>query len=248
MMGTFKIPEDEAIESSFITRALETAQKRIEGFNFDSRKQTLSYDDVLNTQRLAIYNQRRIALTGSVEDLEAMVLPMITGDEAAQTAYDEKRGEFGLETFALLLRRLVLQIIDTFWLEHIDMMEYLRTSVSLRAYGQRDPLIEYRREGSQRFQAMQENIAAALRETLPRLQPADDSKIREQEAKVRKQMVAVSEGSDESANAPIPAPIVKGVSYGRNDLVTIQKGNERQTLKYKKAEVLLEDGWIIAAD
>ena len=61
MMGTFKIPEDEAIESGMITRALETAQKRIEGYNFDARKQTLAYDDVLNIQRLAIYRDRRAA-------------------------------------------------------------------------------------------------------------------------------------------------------------------------------------------
>jgi preprotein translocase subunit SecA len=61
-MGTFGIPEDEPLESGMITKSLETAQKRIEGFNFDARKQVLAYDDVMNTQRLAVYERRRKAL------------------------------------------------------------------------------------------------------------------------------------------------------------------------------------------
>ena len=70
VMGRFGIPEDEPIESSMITRSLEKAQERIEGFNFDSRKQVLAYDDVMNTQRLAIYARRRAALLGDEEAIE----------------------------------------------------------------------------------------------------------------------------------------------------------------------------------
>jgi preprotein translocase subunit SecA len=246
VMGTFKIPEDEAIESSMISKSLETAQKRIEGFNFDSRKQVLSYDDVLNTQRLTIYSQRRVALTGSSEDLETVVLGMIAGDEKAMEMYDEKRAELGIEVFTNLLRRLILQIIDTFWLEQLDTMEYLRKSVSLRAYGQRDPLIEYRREGSQRFAQMQQGIAAAFAEALPHLghtAAADEARMRAEEERLRKTLVAASENSDTSI---AKAPIVKtGVQYERNDTVTIRRGEESQTLKYKKAEPLLAEGWII---
>jgi preprotein translocase subunit SecA len=246
MMGTFKIPEDEAIESSIITRSLETAQKRIEGFNFDARKQTLAYDDVLNTQRLSIYRQRRAAMLGSNEDMESIILEMIGGDEVAKAAYDAKRSELGPELLSQLSRRLLLQIIDTFWLEHLDTMEYLRSSVSLRAYGQRDPLVEYRREGSARFLSFQANVANTFRETLPKLQPADDSHIRAEEEKVRKQLVAVSEGGDDSAEAP--KPIVNTNEFNRNDTVTIRKGEEVQTLKYKKAEQLLAEGWTIVAE
>jgi preprotein translocase subunit SecA len=252
VIGTFKMPEDEPIENSMISRSLETAQKRIEGFNFDSRKQVLAYDDVLNTQRLAIYSQRRIALTGSVEELETIVLGMIAGDEAAMEAYDEKRAEFGIEVFTALLRRLILQITDTFWLEQLETMEYLRRSVSLRQYGQRDPLIEYRREGLQRFTLMKNGIATTLAEALPRLTPVDDSQARALQAeqeKVRKSLVAASEGGDgsEGTSAGKPqTPIVKsGPQFDRNDLVTIKRGEETQTLKYKKAEPLLAEGWII---
>ena len=243
VMGTFKIPEDEPIESGMITKSLETAQKRIEGFNFDSRKQVLAYDDVLNTQRLAIYRERRIALVGTPEELESVVLGMIAGDERALEAYDEKKEQLGSDVFTALLRRVLLQIIDTFWLEHLDTMEYLRRSVSLRAYGQRDPLIEYRREGLQRFNTMQRGIDASFVEALPHIEPADDSRIRAEEAKTRDVIIAASEAGDGTV---AKAPIVKtGLEHGRNDLVTIKKGDEMQTIKYKKAEPLLDQGWHI---
>jgi preprotein translocase subunit SecA len=245
MMGTFKIPEDEPLESSIITKSLETAQKRIEGFNFDARKQTLAYDDVLNSQRLAIYRDRRVALLGSAEDVETVSLGYIGGNEELLTVFNTKRAELGTEAFTFLLRRVILQIVDTFWLEHLETMEYLRHSVSLRSYGQRDPLIEYRKEGSARFRAMQDSIANAFCEVLPRIVPADDSRIREEEAKVRRQMIAASEGSDESVEK---LPFVNATNYGRNDTVTIHKGEETQTLKYKKAESLLEEGWEIVED
>ncbi len=240
VMGSFKIPEDEPIASGLITRSLETAQKRIEGFNFDSRKQVLAYDDVLNTQRLAVYRDRRTALLGSEEELTARVEEMVAGDPEAEQALRDKRDAFGPEQFAQILRRLLLQVTDTFWLEHLETMEYLRRSVSLRAYGQRDPLIEYRREGLARFNGMQEGIAAAVREALPRIVPADDARIRAEEERVRRQLLAATEGETSSIQAPIKK---EGKVYGRNDEVTIRKGEETQTLKYKKAEPLLAQGW-----
>ncbi len=250
VMGTFKIAEDEPIESSLISKSLETAQKRIEGFNFDSRKQVLAYDDVLNTQRLSIYNQRRVALLGSAEDLETVVLGMIAGDERAMEMYDEKRAELGMEVFTELLRRLILQVIDAFWLEQLETMEYLRRSVSLRAYGQRDPLIEYRREGLMRFTQMQQGIAASFAEALSHLAPIDDAQhqaMHAEQERTRKALLAASEAGDGTATQKeTREPIVKtGPQYERNDTVTIRRGEETQTLKYKKAEPMLEEGWVI---
>lgn len=242
VMGSFKIPEDEPIQSKLITRSLETAQKRIEGFNFDARKQVLSYDDVLNTQRLAVYRDRMVALAGSTEEIEALAQDAMGDDAAVRVAYEAKKEELGQETFYALMRRLMLQVTDNFWLEHLETMDYLRRSVSLRAYGQRDPLIEYRKEGLARFQIMQESIKAAVRDALPRVRQSDDTQIRAQEAKVRAQLVAASEGGDDSTPTQ---PIVKGTTYGRNDEVTIRRGDETQTLKYKKAEPLLAQGWTI---
>lgn len=242
VMGTFKIPEDEPISSGMITKALETAQKRIEGFNFDSRKQVLAYDDVLNTQRLAIYARRKEALMGTPEEFDAAVRGLIAGNEEALAAYEAKLAELTPEVFLPILRRLLLQVIDAFWLEHLETMEYMRRSVSLRAYGQRDPLIEYRKEGLARYRSMEEGIARSFAEALPRIEIADDSRIREEEAKTRRAVLAASENGGETESG---TPIVKGEEFGRNDLVTIRKGEETQTIKYKKAEPLLSEGWEI---
>jgi preprotein translocase subunit SecA len=239
VMGRFGIPEDEPIESGMITKSLETAQGRIEGFNFDSRKQVLAYDDVMNTQRLAIYARRRAALLGSGADIEALVRALIEHDEGAIGAFEAKKSELG-DAGIPLMRHLLLQIVDMFWLEHLETMDYLRRSVSLRAYGQRDPLIEYRREGLQRFRQLELNITAAFIESLPRLQGADDARIRAEEEKTR---AAVLAGGREEGGAQMPVQSAPG--YGRNDFVTIKKGDATQTLKFKKAETLLKEGWEI---
>ena len=242
VMGTFGIPEDEPIGSSMITKALERAQTQFEGHNFDIRKQVLAYDDVMNTQRLAVYARRRAALLGSTDEVEGTARELIAGNVVAAAAYEAKRTEYGTETFIALMRRLILQVSDAFWLEQLETMEYLRRSVSLRAYGQRDPLIEYRREGLARFRAMEESIRATLCEALSRIRPADEARIRAEEERTRRALIAASEGGDGTAAS---APLVKGETRGRNDLVTVRKGNETKTLKYKKAEPLLLEGWKI---
>lgn len=234
VMGTFGIPEDEPIESSMITRSLETAQERIEGFNFDSRKQVLAYDDVMNTQRLSLYGRRRAALLGDDKGMEALIRELL-GDDVA--AFEAKKIELG-EAFVPHLRRLLLQVIDTFWFEHLETMDYLRRSVSLRAYGQRDPLIEYRREGLMRFRQLEENIRNAVAEALSRLVLAEDANIRAEEEKVR--AAALAAGKEEGGTI---MPMKKGFQYNRNDFVTLKKGDKTQTLKFKKAETLLAEGW-----
>ncbi|MCX6787655.1 MAG: preprotein translocase subunit SecA [Candidatus Kaiserbacteria bacterium] len=240
VMGSFGIPEDEPIESAMITRSLETAQGRIEGFNFDSRKQVLAYDDVMNTQRLAIYARRRAALLGSDAEVEALLRALLGESETALAALEAKKTELG-DAFIPHARRLLLQVVDMFWLEHLETMDYLRRSVSLRAYGQRDPLIEYRREGLMRFRQLEESIKAAVAEALPRLMPVEDARIRAEEEKVR--AAALAAGKEEGSTS---MPIQKGFQHNRNDFVTIKKGDATQTLKFKKAERLIqEEGWVV---
>jgi preprotein translocase subunit SecA len=237
VMGRFGIPEDEPIESSMITRSLETAQARIEGFNFDSRKQVLAYDDVMNTQRLSIYARRRAALFARGAEIFAHARTILGENVVVE--------EIPTEAYEANMRRLLLQTIDTFWLEHLETMDYLRRSVSLRAYGQRDPLIEYRREGLIRFRVLEESIRTQLAEALPRLSSTtSDEALRRQEqeeAKIRASFVTA--GKEEASGTPLK----KGATHGRNDLVTIQKGGETQTLKFKKAEPLLAEGWTLVS-
>lgn len=237
VMGRLGIPEDEPIENALITRSLETAQARIEGFNFDSRKQVLAYDNVMNTQRLAIYARRRAALQGGDQEVEDLVRMYLGGSPEGLSAFESKKKEFG-DSFIEHLRRLLLQIIDLFWLEHLETMDYLRRSVSLRAYGQRDPLIEYRREGLIRFRHLEESIRLAVIEAVPQMRSDDDARIRAEEEKIRAALVVAGKEEGEG-----PTPIVKSAVYGRNDFVTIKKGDAIQSLKYKKAEPLLSEGW-----
>ena len=119
-------------------------------------------------------------------------------------------------------------------------MDYLRRSVSLRAYGQRDPLIEYRREGLIRFRQLEENIKAAIADAVPRLQNVNDIRIRAEEEKTRAALVAA--GKEEGS---APTPLKKTVGYGRNDIIIIKRGNETKKLKYKKAGQFLSEGWEI---
>jgi len=244
VMGTFKIPEDEPIGSGLISKALETAQKRIEGFNFDSRKQVLAYDDVLNTQRMAVYARRKVALLGTSEEIDAAARAIIAGDETLLASYEAKKQQFGEAQFLAVVRRLMLQVTDALWLEQLETMEYLRRSVSLRAYGQRDPLIEYRREGLGRFKAMETEIGRAIREALPRIQPADDARIRAEEEKTRRAVLAASEAGKKDGDQ---GPVVKTEGHGRNDLVTVKKGDETREVKFKKAEPMLTEGWTIVS-
>ncbi|MDB5266929.1 MAG: Protein translocase subunit SecA, preprotein translocase subunit SecA [Parcubacteria group bacterium] len=179
MMGRFNIPEDEAIENKLITNSLEKAQEKIEGFNFDARKHVLEFDDVLNYQRSIIYNRRRGILTGGKAEIDAYLDEVISlVDEGTAGKIEAKREALEKPEIAEALQRVILQTIDMFWVDHLEMMDYLRNSVNLRAYGQRDPLVEYKREGLQYFKNMESSIARQVGEFLAVLEPEAFSGVR----------------------------------------------------------------------
>jgi preprotein translocase subunit SecA len=173
LMGKLGIPEDEPIQNYIISRSLETAQTKIEGLNFDSRKNILEYDDVLNFQRKTIYERRRKLLTGSVEEVRQLFDDILADREAeAVKPIEEKRQTLGDEKFYAAARQLLLQTTDLFWIDHLEAMDQTRSSVMLRSYGQRDPLVEYKREGLRLFKEMEEGARAQVLELIPRLDPA----------------------------------------------------------------------------
>jgi preprotein translocase subunit SecA len=152
LMGRFGIPEDEPIQNSLITRSLETAQTKIEGFNFDARKHVLEFDNVLNYQRKIVYERRRKILFSKKEELEEYVISISQDlSEEEKTKISDNLKNMSDDAFVVSVRRLILQAIDMFWIDHLEMMDYMRSSVNLRAYGQRDPLVEYKREGLRLF-------------------------------------------------------------------------------------------------
>ena len=155
MMGRFGIPEDQPIENKFISSTLEGAQAKIEGFHFDARKHTLEYDNVLNHQRKIIYERRRTMLLGTYDDLELFITDLSVQYPDLTEKVTEKRAAFGDTAFFETVRRIALHTTDTLWVEHLETMEYTRSSVNLRAYGQREPLIEYKKEGLRLFKEME---------------------------------------------------------------------------------------------
>jgi len=245
LMGTFGIPEDQPIEMKLISKQLESAQTRIEGFHFDSRKQVLAYDDVLNLQRVTIYTRRRKILEGDAVEIAQVRAEVLAGNDELAAIVAAKEAEFGTAVFADMFQKLCLQMIDTLWVDHLEMMQHVRSSVNLRAYGQRDPLIEYRREGTRAFVELQENILRRIAEVLPNIQPAVIAK---EEEEHERQAAAALKASEAGAATPAPKTIVKDADVpGRNDMVTITNGIETETVKYKKAEDRLKNGWRIVS-
>ncbi len=161
MMGSFGIPEDEAIVSKFVSRALESAQEKIEGFHFDSRKHTLQYDDVLNQQRTSVYDRRKRLLLNDMTYVNSVVDEVAKDSIEVTAKVTEKRID-DAKQFENLVRAVLLQIYDVVWMDHIEHMDNLRQTVNLRAYGQRDPLVEYKREGLQMYRHLDGRIAHDL--------------------------------------------------------------------------------------
>ena len=212
IMNRFKIPDDQPMEASILSKQIENAQKKVEEQNFVARKNVLKYDDVMNTQRMVIYEQRRRVLEGEdlsedvrewirevVEagvaqatdsefaedwDLDGLVTSMqslygtdITVDELreeldvtsrdalveefvedALETYDEREEALGAELAREVERYIILQTVDGRWREHLEAMDYLREGVHLRAFAQKDPLVEYRGEGHILFEELSHTI------------------------------------------------------------------------------------------
>ncbi|WP_102834005.1 preprotein translocase subunit SecA [Clostridioides difficile] len=198
--------EDEALESKSLNRAIERAQKGIEGKNFEQRKNVLKYDDTINEQRKVIYNERNKVLSGSdIEDeIQKMVMDIISDaaekylkknrdyhgyfkylyntfmpadtllipnlDEKSveeiinqtyqisKRVYDLKKMMVGIEELAQLEKRVLLQVVDTYWVDHIDAMDQLRQYIGLKSYAQKDPFKEYAIEGYDMFETLNKNI------------------------------------------------------------------------------------------
>jgi preprotein translocase subunit SecA len=173
LMGVLKIPEDMPIEANLVSKAIEEAQSKIEGLNFDLRKYLLDYDDVMNIHRETIYRKRREILTATNEELRERILELFLKAGFSKEDYEKKEKEIGEDKFFQLGRFIFLRILDTLWMDHLENMEYLREAVKLRAYGQRDPLIEYKNEGHKMFKKLLSQTESAVINTLinVKLQP-----------------------------------------------------------------------------
>lgn len=232
--------EDVPIEFGMISRQIEGAQKRIEGFHFDARKRVLAYDDVLNHQRTAIYQRRKKYLLGDRDAMDVFLAEASTGNAVLEQAISSKKEQLGDDEFYAALRRLLMQTIDLFWLEHLETMEYLRSSVNLRAYGQRDPLIEYRKEGLRMFRALEAGISERVAELIPEM---GAGAFASEEERMRRESARAQQTNRTTVGESGPVPAKSDRKPGRNDLVKVTNGSETREMKYKKAESLLAEGW-----
>jgi len=185
LMEKLRMPEDQSIENRMLSNALESAQSKIEGFHFDSRKHLLEFDDVLNKHRDAVYRRRREILEKAqkgelreyIIDIVERQSPTLEEKSSDSTSkpdferekvglYERKEQELGATNMRQAEKAVALRVIDSLWIGHLEDMEYLRDSVRLRAYGQQDPLVEYKNEGHRMFRqllgAMEETIATSL--------------------------------------------------------------------------------------
>ena len=231
MMGRFGIPEDEPIENRMITKSLENAQEKIEGFNFDARKHVLQYDNIINLHRQTMYARRRKLLLGTKEEVREYFLAITeeAGEEgeAVRTAAEGKIAAIGEDAFFDVIRRLALQTNDMFWIDHLELMDYARSSVNLRAYGQRDPLVEYKREALRLYKEMEEGIRMQILEMIPRIEVGA---FVAQEAELKKVEAQMSLAGGANTGSETPAPSAHASDEpGRNDPCPCGSGK-----KYKK--------------
>ena len=267
MMDRLGLDEDTPIDQKILSGAIENAQKKKESINFQTRKNVLEYDDVMNTQRKVIYEQRQKVLDGEdlqeslhtmrknvftsdihsvmgekgyledreelqeiLKNMEGLYFPKgvynpsdeelssLTADTLleklmtlADQVYAVKEAAYGSPLMREAERVITLRVVDEYWMDQIDAMQDLRQGIVLRAYGQNDPLVEYKREGYAMFEAMNRSIQeeTTRRLFLFRIQRNEPLK-REKVAKV----TAAGAGDDKSVKK---APMKKKVKVGRND-------------------------------
>ncbi|MBI2640558.1 MAG: preprotein translocase subunit SecA [Candidatus Sungbacteria bacterium] len=294
LMESLGIPEDQPIEHKMVSRAIEAAQAKIEGFHFDSRKHILEYDDVLNKQRDAIYRMRREilfvgkdsselrekvltmfeeeitklvefhttagleaewnieeifetlrAMAGVPDDVHGKLREIVAGDSEEKrveigkyllgiikTGYEAREKAIGPEGSHNIARAVMLRAIDILWMDHLDQMEHLRDSVRLRAYGQRDPLVEYKHEGTRLFRELQAAIRSQIVNTIFKVggtpQAETPKKIEERRPEITGIMNPSFAEATEGKQG-IGSPAKASAVVGRNDLCPCGSGK-----KYKK--------------
>jgi len=298
MMNTMGLPDDEPIESGAISKMIESAQTKIEGFNFDIRKHVLEYDDVMNRQREVVYRRRREALgapamgdmTRSLldEEFDKMVAFHCAGheaewgvgeiaveanglfpvldekaisakfeeirddrskDEGEKKAFirayltaeggkvlDSKASAISAETWDRIQRILYIQALDQLWMNHLDEIEYLRQGIGLRGYGQRDPLVEYKREAYNLFTGLLDAVRKTYLLTVLKIEPVAAAPVAVPErqniilsgASDTPAQFGAAEGSGDRGGTVKSEPIHAAPVVGRNDSCPCGSGKKHK--------------------
>lgn len=254
IMDKLKVDDKTPIESRMISRSLEGAQKKVEGFNFDQRKNVVQYDDVMNRHRRAIYIMRReILKSGDIsprirkfieEEARALVqhpestsetyesilteafpLDEPTLDKLFDTAADKfenalnntaselyvrQEKAFSSEVMRKVERDIYLQVLDNLWMQHLENMDHLRQGIHWISVGQRDPLVEYRRQGQILFDDMQATLRHEIVRAIMYAQPLDED---DMERAVETELTRAARGSVENASQILSAEEFKETDF-----------------------------------
>ncbi len=221
LMERLRVDDDTPIENRIISKSLEGAQKKVEGFNFDQRKNVVQYDDVMNRHRRATYSMRREILVqpniqkriraiieeeiaeivrsplASTDKYESVITEVFPFDEAALDRlfdspankfsqvltsevfelYDGREATFGADVMRKIERDIYLQVLDNLWMQHLENMDHMREGIHWISVGQRDPLVEYRRQGQHLFEEMQQSLRHDVVRALFSAEPVDESEL-----------------------------------------------------------------------
>ncbi|HBQ21576.1 MAG: preprotein translocase subunit SecA [Deltaproteobacteria bacterium GWA2_38_16] len=283
VMSTLGMKEDEPIEHRWITKAVENAQKRVEGHNFEIRKHLLDFDNVMNLQREAIYGMRRTVMQGeNIRDIVTEMLHEVSEEtalsfvgnenikddefdwkgledvfyqqfgfrlnltasthpstkqdalakfieEKSKQFYEEKEKKYTPEFMRHVERILLLETIDFYWKDHLLGIDHMREGINLRAYAQKDPILEYKKEAFQMFKGMMFQIKATSLSKIFRAQGLTQEEVLEIRQK-QAQELAFIHGNLGRDKAEAPKPVTRvQEKVGRNDPCPCGSGK-----KYKK--------------
>lgn len=274
VMDRLKVDENVPIENRIISRSLEAAQKKVEGFNFDARKNVVQYDDVMNRHRRAIYSMRReillntnikkrvetfieeeaSALAGSpaltTDDFEPMLSEVFPFDDSsldelfeadtntfenalkskAKELYLNRETDFTEEIMRKVERDVYLQILDNLWMQHLENMDHLREGIHWISVGQRDPLVEYRRQGQLLFETMQNDLRHEVVKTLFNAQPVSEKAL---ETPAETELTRAARGAVDNADRIIEAEELNEADF--SDVFDTEHATRKQvTAKQRK--------------
>ncbi len=268
VMNRLKIDDEIPIENRVISKSLEAAQKKVEGFNFDMRKNVVQYDDVMNRHRKATYIMRREilhqaqvggrikefikdearALVASPESLQrgfdTVVADVFPFDDSqldtlfsqpankfqksletdALEAYKDREEVFGSEIMRKVERDIYLQVLDNLWMQHLENMDHLREGIHWISVGQRDPLVEYRRQGQRLFEKMQQDLRHEVLKSLFSAEPANFDDL---DQPIETELTRAARGSVDNADK-----ILDATEFEEDDFVTAKSASIAEARKH----------------
>lgn len=274
LMAKLRVDEDTPIENRVINRSLESAQKRVEGFNFDARKNVVQYDDVMNRHRIATYTMRRnllndvdvssrikqfiedeakalAELPGNDDQYESLIKEVFPFDEAvldrlfdaeaekfekvliteAKELYEARELAFTPDIMRIVERDIYFQVLDNLWMQHLENMDHLRRGIHWHRVGQRDPLVEYRRQSQLLYDQMLIDLRHEVVRLLYTAEPVD---IQKSDMPVETELTKAARSAVDNADKITEEEVILSSDFKKSNKGNTSSHNNKK--KLRKAE------------